>query len=464
MRFTHEQEKIFRVCSEINPGEIVAITAAAGSGKTSSLVELAKRLRDKKILYLAYNQSIAAESVRKFPANTTISTVHSLAYRELKIKPSELKNGDYNSTEIVELFEVDYSLAAAALELINSFVNSDEKSIYSTNQDARLLALKIWQKMLDRKILITHSAYLKEFELQKNREIYDDYDVVMLDEAQDSNDVTLSIFFNFTGSKILVGDPHQAIYGFRGSVNAFDKFEADYNLVLSECFRCCPNIVKKANEVLHAFKQNPITITSRVVPLRKDEEQDRIKSRAVITRTNSKIIELLAESLKSDINYVLVKNPNEIFSLTLNIVHFLKGNLDKIDTTRYGFLLACKNEDGLKEKIENDGGIELSSAYRIAKRYGLGLFKIKNKAIDNFKNQKNLEDKIYLATAHSSKGLEFDYVELERDFPSISKLAREGKRIHSNIIEEVNLYYVAITRARYVLIDRTRNEEFGGKG
>ena len=58
MKFTQEQLDIFAICKNLKNNEKVSIIAPAGSGKTSTLVELAKQLPNKTILYLAYNQSI----------------------------------------------------------------------------------------------------------------------------------------------------------------------------------------------------------------------------------------------------------------------------------------------------------------------------------------------------------------------------------------------------------------------
>ena len=64
---------------------------------------------------------------------------------------------------------------------------------------------------------MTHDCYLKLFHLKKIINI--DFDVVMVDEAQDSNEVTLDLVMNKISAdetiKIFVGDPHQQIYSFQ---------------------------------------------------------------------------------------------------------------------------------------------------------------------------------------------------------------------------------------------------------
>ena len=70
----------------------------------------------------------------------------------------------------------------------------------------------------------------------------------MLDEAQDTNEVTLGIFEALSSkTKIYVGDKHQQIYSFRGSKNALDKIKCDKKLYLSSSFRFNNDIVCTGN-------------------------------------------------------------------------------------------------------------------------------------------------------------------------------------------------------------------------
>jgi hypothetical protein len=59
---------------------------------------------------------------------------------------------------------------------------------------------------------------------------------------------------------------------------------------------------------------------------------------------------------------------------------------------------------------------------------------------------------VVLTTAHKSKGLEFDHVKLGDDFIDLNEInsAFSGPLDHS-LVEELNILYVAISRARYSL-------------
>ena len=59
---------------------------------------------------------------------------------------------------------------------------------------------------------------------------------------------------------------------------------------------------------------------------------------------------------------------------------------------------------------------------------------------------------VVLTTAHKSKGLEFDHVKLGDDFIDLNEnlSALAGPLDHS-LVEELNILYVAVSRARYSL-------------
>ena len=61
-------------------GATVAISAAAGSGKTSALRMIAEARPKTRMLYLAFNKAIQVEADGPFSPNVTCKTAHVLAY------------------------------------------------------------------------------------------------------------------------------------------------------------------------------------------------------------------------------------------------------------------------------------------------------------------------------------------------------------------------------------------------
>ena len=462
MMLTQEQLEILSNVKQMCANEILKINAFAGTGKTSTLMAITKALPHKQFLYLAFNRSIVQECKMKFPANVTILTTHSLAFKKIALpyyiqQGQEIHDGNYKPAQIANLYGVENLLAYEALCVLEEFFTSDTRELSSRTSDAHTLAYTIYRDMIEHRRDITHSFYLKQYQLLQDKE-HPKYDYILLDEGQDTNDVTLDIFLNFDAAKIIVGDTHQAIYGWRGAQNAMDKVQADANHYLSTTFRCAQHIVDRANFVLKNYKSEDVKIISGCSLEPKDE------SYAVITRTNAKIIENIAEY---EDEYRLVKCPQSIFETAITLHFWLNGAFEKITNPSFEYLKTFKNKTHLDQYIEETNSIELKSSLLIAQRYKKSIFAIYKKAknayrgnLDQSKKSRNEKDsQIFLLSGHTSKGLEFDSVELENDFPALKEIYQKESKSTQELTEEANLYYVALTRAKYKLTDNSKNHD-----
>jgi superfamily I DNA/RNA helicase len=126
MANTKEQQDIIDTAVKLfnkDNSELLKIEAVAGSGKTHTLVQLAKAINPSSGLYLAYNKAIATESESKFKnLNVRCQTIHSLAYRAtvnqygLKVgaslKPRDIKGGfDYDEALLIVNTIEDFCLS-----------------------------------------------------------------------------------------------------------------------------------------------------------------------------------------------------------------------------------------------------------------------------------------------------------------------------------------------------------------
>lgn len=454
---TLEQQNILNVASKMKKNDILVVQAFAGAGKTSTLVYLTHVLSQKNFLYLAFNKAIVMESKKKFGKNVSIYTTHSLAYMSIVgHKKVELRD-DYKPAEIAEYFSIDLSIAIEALQALNTFFNSSDKYIVSSSIIAKQTAQKLYDKMRKFELPITHAFYLKEYQLHccEHSELIEMFDYVLLDEAQDTNEVTLDIFMKFHAAKILVGDTHQAIYSFRNktAIDAMSCVKSDYRLNLTTTFRCASNIAQIANIVLACFKNEKERIVSMASGNPKNQ------SFAIICRTNATIIDVIAKAIDynasnptDEVKYRLLRSPESIFNKAINIYYFLENKYEKI-YPEYKYLTKFKSNKALEAYISDSKDLDLKSSYSLANRYRGFLFILFDKAKDFYKSK----DGDYLLTAHTSKGLEFDEVMLLNDFPKLSELRFLND---PSLIEETNLYYVAVTRAKWYIEDRTRNKEY----
>lgn len=446
MKNTQEQELI--ISSLPYFGKITRINAFAGTGKTSTLVKLAESYPEYRFLYLAFNRSIAQEAQRRFPSNTTSMTTHKLAYSHV-VKVGDKVRGEYKVMEIMKIFSITLHNARVVKQIFSIFCSSifitmKELKNYLKEIEVKVddihffYAHKLYGMMVKRLIPITHDFYLKEYQRKREKNI--SFDFIMLDEGQDSNAVTIDIFRSLPGKKIIIGDTHQQIYSFRGSVDAMQSLKAEKEFNLTETFRCRPAIVKMANYILSTYKNEK----KKLVAAHKDISD--VKTIAYITRTNASLIDYINEFDE----FRLTRKPSEIFKCSLSIYYRLTGEYKQIHP-EYKYLISM-NDDELQEYIRSSADIEIESSNEIVGKFKDKLPILYKKAL----NQKKMST-LTLSTAHSSKGLEFDAVVLSNDFPSLENIKSNVRISQISKDNEYNLLYVAVTRARYAIMNNSPN-------
>lgn len=480
--FTDEQQLILYAIEQGCP--LLIIVAFAGTGKTTILVESAKRVSGLK-LYLVFNASMQAEAKEKFAGtNTTVVTINSLAYQYTVQEYGLTLKKSYKAREISDLYKTDYLTAQIALRIFDNYCNSGLIAFATNNEDPPyMLAKQIFEDMMLKRIAVTHNFYLKMFHLllvSKKISSMPFYSMILLDEAQDTNDVTLAIFYLLKAKqKVLVGDQHQQIYSFRGSVNAINKIADAQIHYLTKSFRFNSVIANKATSFLKKFKNEPLSLIGT------EPANNHCATRAIISRSNGELIKNIKNYTKEGLYFKTIRNPKEIFGLSLNLKKLIKNEkLDDDFRYLYNFKKDFKkthenidDENSFFDFLEqgpckNDA--EMLSALKAAKIKELEmLFEI---SVKNFERKD--ETFYYLTTAHTAKGLEWDSVTICNDFRVLKAIGEfftdkgisHAKVVQSNMsyldyflkhckeqkyIDELNLYYVAMTRARKDLIDQT---------
>lgn len=474
MKPTQQQTDILEAVKQYKS---IKINAFAGTGKTSTLQLIANQYKTKKILYLAFNSSIKNEAMGKFANNTSVKTTHGLAFGAIKkhtnVDLSSIVN--YRAIDISKEFSVTYNQAVGALKIFESFCNSSKESIGKEDIEHKT-AQTMFNNMLINKLKPTHGFYLKYYHLLISTQQIPQfgYDIVLLDEAQDTNDVTLGIFEALQAkTKIYVGDEHQQIYSFRGSKNALDRIKTDKKLYLSCSFRFNNTIANYANILLKNFKNEKVKIDTLV----QNNEDDTINTNGYISRTNATLIATIAKRIESRKPFVTVRDPNEIFNLTIE-VHYLLNN-DKSKIKRNRFLKEFDDEEDILEYANEVEDYELKSALKVAKEYKEKIFEFKdisdkfylawqNRVNNGF--QRRTDEILFLTTAHTAKGLEWDRVTIADDFTDFADLIvdfncdslkefqdEQNYLPNQELLDEFNLFYVAITRAKKQLVKDSEN-------
>ena len=259
-------------------GANAVVMATAGSGKTTTLVEVARRLPSgSRACFLAFNRSTAAELRARLPSGVHATTIHALGLAALAksypaVAGSRVDHGKYSRLALEAVAELHPdghgSLApgladhlarlvhfarleltnphdlAAVSELVNRY---GIEAPVAPDQLSDLYALvapiiRAGTAAASRgSIDLTDMVYLVVTE----RLQLEDYDFVCVDEAQDLSRMALALVLRLVegGARALfVGDPRQAIYAFAGadprSLERARREASATVLPLSVSYRC----------------------------------------------------------------------------------------------------------------------------------------------------------------------------------------------------------------------------------
>jgi superfamily I DNA/RNA helicase len=446
----------------------LVIEAGAGTGKTSTLRLLAACTPRRRGLYVAYNKAIATDAKRSFPASVTCATAHSLAFRAVGRRFAHRLNGprmparqtarELGITRPLPVRNAGLlapqQVARLVMETITRFCHSDTTQVEpwhvpkspGLDDPASVAVLKealvplarpAWADLSDPegRLRFTHDCYLKLWQLSDPR-LAADY--LLLDEAQDANSVVAAIVDRQThAQRILVGDHCQAIYGWRGAIDAMSRFQAEQRLCLSQSFRFGPAIAAEANKWLQLLDA-PLRlrgfgrIASTVGPLALPD--------AVLCRTNAEAVRQLLVAADAGRRVALVGGGSEIRRLAEAAISLRVGA-----GTDHPELFAFRTWGEVQEYVEQDAsGSDLKVFVQLIDTYGP---EVVIDIIDRLSPEQAAE--VVVSTAHKAKGRDWPTVRIASDFP-------EPRRSHNGQPTEVPradamLAYVAVTRARCTL-------------
>ena len=256
----------------LQAGECMKIIAAAGAGKTTALIEYASRRKVQRFIYVVFNKDMAQakewELAQAGTCNVLVKTFHSIAYNatiDHRPKFDERKKGLPVSAETCGGLKAD---VADVRRTLKKFITSSDRNIEahhvpSTRRSVPAIvgfARQHWSKMMDPACTsgVAHDAYLKLFQLRADLQAaaFQEYDCLMLDEAHDCSASQLAIFAAQPLAKVLVLDPHQCIYQFRGArAESMDAIQATVTLPLNRTFRFGQELADAAAALVRHFKR-----------------------------------------------------------------------------------------------------------------------------------------------------------------------------------------------------------------
>jgi len=499
MQFSTYQQDFF---SELETGRrSIVLEAVAGSGKTTTIVEAARRIPPtKRVLLIAFNKSIADELKRRVPKHIMVSTFHALGYGVWRryaggnVEVKDDKTFDILDELIPFRVEGNRKIYSPLRRAIGPFVRRlaglakdegvgvllpDEPETYfkliehhDLYIDVPLAQVEVesYEELKELAIEYTQAVLKRSREIGENVVDFSDMlwlplveelrtwfrnDYVFIDEAQDvsaTQRAILHLVLKPNGRLIAVGDRAQAIYGWRGAAsNSIDAIKNEFGCVelpLSITYRCAKNIVARAQEFVPQIEAAADAQDGIVEYAEKYTAADFGARDAILCRTTAPLIEFAywlinqghgCKVLGRDIGQGLAKLIDRLKAQT---IEELELNLE-----------AWSQREIAKAEAKDDGG----KAARIADQAACVQALIDALPEDR-RSVKQLRDQIeglfsdsngvtICSTIHKAKGLEWSkvwYLEYDRATPWARQPWQQK--------EERNLQYVATTRAKQHLI------------
>ena len=487
------QQRIFDFI-EHESGSCV-IQAVAGSGKTTTIVDALEMIPDNLYTtFLAFNRAIADELRTRVPKHVRAATFHSqgmgawIKYCKGKPEVDENKSARLFRGMLEQKFPPENAANDDQRNFLNDTYFSFVCKMVSLAKGAGVGYLipdtpDTWFDLMEHFDVQVESDNGDDAEgIELAREIlrrsnavgkkimdYDDMiflplinnvrfwrnDYLFVDESQDVNAVQLALLKRMLkpgGRLVAVGDSAQAIYGFRGAdSNAMARIVEEFDAVelpLSVSYRCSKNVVRFARDFVEHIEPH-YGAPDGVVGNLGDEYKLTMfqQTDGIICRNTAPLIELAFALIRErvpckvmgrDIGRGLV---SLIKKMAVKSIDHLIDRLDGWRSREIAKLESKGRED--RAQVIDDKHASIMAVIEHLDENNRTIPKLISEIERMFTD--NGADKLTLATIHKSKGLEWNRVFI-LGFEELQPSPWARKSWHK--IQETNLQYVAITRAK----------------
>lgn len=447
------------------------VGSVAGSGKTSVIVAAAE-FAPKKSVFLAFNKKIVQELAGKLPPHCQASTFHSLCWNFLKARlPRGAKVNQYKTYdlvdkmfpelgdakgEIAQLVSVAKNAGVGIFEPIGTKVMEELQENFDVYHeeiaadvlvDAAISILKANERNLQ-DVDFDDMLYMTLKFITERGWNMDKYNLVFVDEAQDTNSVQLALLDNMAERIIAVGDPFQAIYGFRGAgSNSMPDIKERFGcteFTMSISWRCPTSVAALAAEIVPHFKAKPGASEGIVQFLGLDSLHHFTGNNdMIICRNNAPLFGVALRLLKERTPFRMTgKFPGQlkkfVRSFKTDDIPTFRARLKEWWEKKRDDLMK-KEKFGILQREED----KFESLWSLQKE----CTSVKE-ILDKLESMMNSRYGVTLSTVHGAKGLEASVVVILHPELMPSKYAVTDVQIQ----QETNLRYVAMTRAMHKLV------------
>ena len=466
---TAEQDAI--VSFATSSTDNLCVIARAGAAKTSTLILVAEALPKKEILCLAFNKKIAEEMNERLPKNCTAKTLHGLGYAAWrgfisgKMKVDGRKVFFLLKAEIEKLEKEDKQDAYASMSETLQFIASAKQVGYLpesysghwrplVGDEDFLLSLPLepskLQEILIEKVLIESFKLALGGVLDFDDMIYcpaicsvswPTFPLTLIDEAQDLSPINHHILKKLVRKNriIAVGDPCQAIYGFRGALaDSMDQLQEKFSMTslhLTISFRCSRAVTENAQWLAPDMRSPEWAVDGLVLRPLSWSASDISLGDAIICRNNAPLFSMAIRMIEAGLLPEIAGR-----DIGAPLIKIMKA-LGKPNLLKLAALDAITHWEETQTKRARPGAIGSIKDKASCIRIMLEATKTLGDAIAYLEHLLARDGRIHLMTGHKSKGLEFDKV-----FFLDNKLCQIERD------QDANVKYVIETRAKNTLI------------
>ena len=472
----------------------IQVSALAGSGKTSLLVQAANLLKamgEPSGLFMAFNKKIAEELNERLPQGFAATTSHSYGMKLLKkIQPKtsvDYKKWDNLCRAVADDLYYSRGEQYSSARTLKNLCSKVMLNKVDPNDEAKVLGLAFHYGMedIDPKLVRAVPGVLKKAleafqstgSISFDEMIYlpvilgvelDKFRYVFGDETQDWNVLQQDLAIGSIapdGRIVAVGDPAQSIYAFSGAdAESFHNVARRTNarvLPLNVCYRCPSSHLDLARALVPQIEARPGAPEGEVVFAPAGDLYKLAQPGClVMSRTKAPLVsvffDLIAQRRKA---IILGKDIGEKLAKTLDAVSKLEGF--RYEATEFnqgiGHYLDWYERIQTHKLQERDNSEEAVEALRdeieclqlcvqnFHECHDLDCLKAELEKLFTSEDDKGWRDMIALCTVHKAKGLEADETFIVN--PDKMPLVWPNQKEYE-AEQERNILYVALTRAK----------------
>lgn len=447
-------------------GGHLIVEALAGTGKTTTMMAMAKARPSTSRLYVSFNRSIVNEAIEKMGQFVECCTVHELAWRNVGAPWVNRVQGPRVDSSVLA---ARYGLDAVVIDghrfsagfLGGLVTRSLRKFSKSADPVPRAWHVPIPWTARDNPDILARFRQLREhvapllpqawadtisyqskglpmdgntiIKMWQLRDPFLAHDLILVDEAQDMNDAARAVLeAQMSHAQLVaVGDTFQQINAWNGAINALAKFPIPTRQWLTTSFRCGPEVAGVANLILRDLGASELMVGGGPPGEIRELGDPDVR----LSRTNAEAVKFALDVLQQGRTPHIIGGADDVIKFAESTL-MLQAGQPAVHPE-----LACFDTwmDVLTYVANDELGGDLMALVKLMVNFGPQLI------IDTFSDQPPEEEAdVILSTVHKIKGREWAKVQLAGDFTAIPGDPDVNP-------EELRLLYVAVTRAQEAL-------------